>query len=105
MRHTVTRGNRVGRRVVLSGIMGYLLLQSQGCGNSGSFAATVARLDIDAAQRRALLDRDHAALNDLLGGRATMFFGLVPAENDDEPQPADGEEPTPEQSPDTDRAD
>lgn len=73
--------------------------------SDSEYAATVARLDIDAAQRRALLDRDHAALNDLLGGRATMFFGLVPAENDDEPQPADGEEPTPGQSPDTDRAD
>jgi len=74
--------------------------------SDGEYAATVARLDIDAAQQRALLDRDHAALNDLLGGRATMFFGLVPAEND-EPQRDDGEGEgeAPEQSPDTDRAD
>lgn len=47
------------------------------------YAATVATLDIDAEQRQALLDRDHAALNDLLGGRASMrCFILVPDELD-----------------------
>jgi len=72
--------------------------------SDSQYAAAVARLDVDAAQRRALLDRDHAALNDLLGGRATMFFGLVPAEND-EPQKDDDGEDTPQESPDTDRTD
>lgn len=36
------------------------------------YTATIAALDVDGAQRQALLDRDQAALNDLLGGRAMM---------------------------------
>lgn len=38
------------------------------------YTATIEALDVDGAQRQALLDRDHAALNDLLGGRAKMRF-------------------------------
>jgi hypothetical protein len=48
------------------------------------YAAAVAALDIDDAQRQALLDRDHAALNGLLGGRAKVYCLVAPAEN--EPQ-------------------
>lgn len=48
------------------------------------YAAAVAVLEIDDAQRQALLDRDHAALNGLLGGRAKMYCLVAPAEN--EPQ-------------------
>lgn len=48
------------------------------------YAAAVAVLDIDDTQRQALLDRDHAALNDLLGGRAKVYCLVAPAEN--EPQ-------------------
>ena len=70
--------------------------------SDSEYASAVARLDVDAAQRKALLARDHTALNDLLGGRATMFFGLVPAENDEPQRDDDGEGETPEQSPDTD---
>lgn len=45
------------------------------------YAATVAALDIDASQRQALLDRDPAALSELLGGRDQMrCFILVPDE-------------------------
>lgn len=36
------------------------------------YAATVATLDIDSKQRQALLDRDHAALNELSEGRGEM---------------------------------
>ncbi|MFS8064399.1 MAG: hypothetical protein ACMG5Z_07395 [Luteimonas sp.] len=35
-------------------------------------AATVVALEVNASQRQALLDRDHTALSDLLGGRKEM---------------------------------
>ena len=44
-------------------------------------AAAVAALDVDQLQRDALLQRDHAALNASLGGRATqMMMSLFPVE-------------------------
>lgn len=60
------------------------------------FSAAVAALDVDQAQRDALLLRDHAALNDLLGGRATqMMMSLFPVEEpkrqDDDKSDEDGE--------------
>ena len=54
------------------------------------YAAAVAALEIDDAQRQALLDRDHAALNGLLGGRAKVYCLVAPAEN--EPQQDDQRE-------------
>ena len=54
------------------------------------YAAAVAALEIDDAQRQALLDRDHAALNGLLGGRAKVYCLVAPAEN--EPQQDDQQE-------------
>lgn len=54
------------------------------------YAAAVEALDVTAPQRQALLARDHAALNDLLGGRASMFFGiLAPEEAPMEDEPAE----------------
>lgn len=66
--------------------------------SSTEYAATVAALEIDAAQRQALLNRDHATLNDLLGGRAKMFFGILtphdePAREDEEPAEEQPDEP------------
>jgi hypothetical protein len=59
------------------------------------YAAAVAALDIDEAQRQALLNRDHARLNDLLGGRSKVYCVVVPAEEeeplDDEKDPSDKE--------------
>jgi hypothetical protein len=61
------------------------------------FAAAVTDLDVDATQRNALLDRDPAALADLLGGRSDMFFGiLAPQEEPLDDEPA---EERPEDSP------
>lgn len=37
------------------------------------YAATVASLDIDGAQRQALLDRDEVALNALIAGRSKVY--------------------------------
>lgn len=40
--------------------------------SAAQYAATVAVLDVDDAQRQALLDRDQATLTGLLGGREEM---------------------------------
>jgi hypothetical protein len=58
--------------------------------SSADYAAAVAVLEIDDSQRQALLDRDHVALNDLLGGRAKVYCLVAPAEN--EPQQDDQQE-------------
>ncbi len=47
------------------------------------YAATVALLDVGDSQQRALLDRNHVALNDLLGGRHKVLFAVF-APDDDE---------------------
>ena len=44
------------------------------------YAASVALLDIDDAQRGALLRRDPAALSDLLGGRRKLMFAILAPE-------------------------
>ena len=46
------------------------------------YAATVAALDIDQSEKVALLQRDHSALNDLLGGRQKMFFAVCAPEKE-----------------------
>lgn len=48
------------------------------------YTAAVKALGIDDSARHALLNRDHEALNQFLGGRMKMMMALVPAENDDE---------------------
>jgi hypothetical protein len=50
---------------------------------TAAYAAAVASLDVGDAQRQALLDRDHSALNDLLGGREKMMCMVwLPAEDE-----------------------
>jgi hypothetical protein len=44
------------------------------------YAATVAALDVEQSEKMALLQRDHAALNDLLGGRGKMFLAVFAPE-------------------------
>lgn len=58
------------------------------------YEAAVAGLDVDDAQRQALLDRDHTALSDLLGGREKMLCVVWPA---DEPARKDDDQPGDEQ--------
>jgi len=48
------------------------------------YAATVAVLELDTEQQEALLDRDHARLNDLLGGREKLLCSVFPATPDDD---------------------
>jgi len=52
--------------------------------SASEYAASVAALGrhVDPEQRRALLDRDHAALNDLLSGRATMRCAVFAGDDD-----------------------
>jgi len=58
--------------------------------SAADFAATVALLEIDGAQQQALLDRNPAALNDLLDGRSTMMFYVnTPSPDDHEAIPDD----------------
>ncbi len=47
------------------------------------YTAAVNALDVDDVAQHALLNRDHAALNNSLGGRMKMMMMLVPAEDDD----------------------
>ena len=45
--------------------------------SESDYAVAVANLQVEESQRSALLERNHGALNDLLGGRAEMFFGVL----------------------------
>jgi hypothetical protein len=58
-----------------------------------AYARAVRALDIDEAVRDALLRKDRAALDRLLGARHNVMIALVPAE-DDEPadEPKDDDE-------------
>lgn len=65
---------------------------------AGEYAAIISMLDVGNGERQALLDRDHATLNDLLGGRPKMICFVVapdeeeaPARPEDEPQKAPDE--------------
>jgi hypothetical protein len=55
----------------------------------------VEALDVDAPQRRALLDRDHEALNGLLDGRLRMLF-YINTPSPDEPIPFGEENDVPD---------
>jgi hypothetical protein len=46
------------------------------------YAATVAALEIEAPQRKALLDRDQGALNELLDGRRQLRCAIFAADED-----------------------
>lgn len=44
---------------------------------SQDYESAVAALEVSDLERAALLGRDHAALNEVLGGRGKMFFGIM----------------------------
>ena len=46
------------------------------------YAATIAALEIEAPQRKALLDRDQGALNELLDGRRQLRCAIFAADED-----------------------
>lgn len=51
--------------------------------SAAEYAAAVAQLDADEAQQQALLERNHAALSDLLEGRPKMVFMVSSPSPDD----------------------
>ncbi|WP_159015673.1 hypothetical protein [Cognatiluteimonas profundi] len=56
--------------------------------SAANYEGAVAGLEVDELHRKALLQRNPAALNDILGGRPTMFFGVLAPEEqplEDEP--------------------
>lgn len=57
-----------------------------------AYAASVAALDADAAEREALLARDADALNDLLGGRPVMRCAVFEPSRQPDQEP-DGDVP------------
>lgn len=57
---------------------------SRGRLSAAEYANAVAQLDADESQRRALMERDHAALNDTLGGRVKMLHSIFPAQEEEE---------------------
>lgn len=48
--------------------------------SAADYAANVAALKVDAAERKALLDRNHQELNDLSQGRAKMHCMIMTAD-------------------------
>lgn len=62
--------------------------------SAAEYAATVAVLDVDDAQKQALIDRDQDTLNGLLGGRYDMMCILWPAD-----EPAKEDQPDDDQAP------
>jgi len=62
---------------------------------AADYAAAVKALDVEPAQRAALLDRDVASLANLLDGRPAMFcMILAPDEGQEEQRPDQGDEQT-----------
>jgi hypothetical protein len=63
--------------------------------SADEYAATVASLEVGPLQQRALIDRDHAALSDLLGGRATLLCSVFAPDEEEEKEGdvPDGEVP------------
>jgi hypothetical protein len=56
---------------------------AQGDMSPEEYTAAVKALGVDDIAQHALLNRDHSALNDFLGGRMKMMMMLVPAEDEE----------------------
>ena len=86
----------------MSNVIAFLEKMGSQAGLAGQsqedYIAAVDALGLDDAPRQALVDRDPAALNGLMGGRLQMMSILFPADGDEqkdgEEQEGDGEEPT-----------
>ena len=61
----------------MSSLIRFLEEVARGGVPHAEYDSVVAALPIDERQRSALMQRDHVALNALLGGRPTMFFGVM----------------------------
>ena len=61
--------------------------------SEGEYAQAVEASGLDVATRQALLARDPAALNAVLGGRATVLAFVFPAEDEPDTDSPDTDEP------------
>lgn len=69
---------------ILSNVIQFLEAMGRAPLSSAEYAASVTALNIEAAQQQALLNRYHAALNELLDGRAKMYFMVAAADEEQE---------------------
>jgi hypothetical protein len=46
------------------------------------YVATIDSFVLDRAERKAMLDRDHATLNELMGGTKKMVFAIMAADEE-----------------------
>lgn len=46
------------------------------------YAAVIGSFALDQEERKAMLDRDHAALNELMGGAKKMVFAIMAADEE-----------------------
>jgi hypothetical protein len=53
---------------------------------AAEYAATVAVLNVEDSERKALFDCDREALSDLLGGRSKMYCVVVAPDEEDAPE-------------------
>jgi hypothetical protein len=77
-------------------------LESMGANqvDAADYAAAVSTLELDHDQKQALLDRNHSVLNDLIGGRSEMFFGVLAPDEEqpDREQPLEDEPREPDEA-------
>ena len=78
----------------MSNVIRFLEAMGSSSNHFIDYEAAVAAIQVDESHRLALLQRDHAALNDMLGGRTKMFFGvLAPHEEPFEDEPPFEDQP------------
>ena len=66
----------------MSNIIRFLETMGRKPVSPADFAASVAALEVGAPQRKALLDRDQDALNELLDGRRQLKCAIFAADED-----------------------
>ena len=66
----------------MTSAIGFLEQAARNGMSPAQYAAGVSQLDIDDRQRQALLDRDAATLNELLGGRRRLLFAILAPDED-----------------------
>jgi hypothetical protein len=49
---------------------------------AGQYAATIGGFALGHEERKAMLDRDHATLNELMGGTKKMVFAIMAADEE-----------------------
>ena len=66
----------------MSNVIQFLEAMGRAPLSSAEYSASVAALDVEANQQRALIDRDPAALNELMSGPKKMVFAVMAADEE-----------------------